>query len=353
MQAEGLSATERPKWSLTIMSSPLIIAILAAAVAGVFSTVVAMVNGTQQRGLEHDRAEADRILEMIKTGDPDRAAQNLKFLLDSGLISGGTTSAKLTAYLKTRQPGTGPSLPVPNANYAFDPGGGIKPEQATAMAATLDKYINRLAAIGFKTGQGQVQISVVPHKEGSEVYWNAYYAGASGIKIDEMLSDDPDVVLREYTHHILMENTDDMGQELLAVESGIADYLVASFQGRPDIGLTAIKRFHESGLLKERTVLRSVRSDMSYAEFTKILDEDPSFGGATFWGSILWDIRTAIGAEPTDQLLGRTWPGFDQSAPKVSERLAAQLFKNGESGLNSQQSVRVSFVLAARGLIGK
>lgn len=61
-------------------------AILAATLAAVGNAIVAVVNGLEQRQLERQKGEETRILEMIKTGDPDKAAENLKFLLDSGLI---------------------------------------------------------------------------------------------------------------------------------------------------------------------------------------------------------------------------------------------------------------------------
>jgi hypothetical protein len=77
----------RSRWS-----SPLVLALLAAAI-GAFGNAVAMwLNGRAQhdlettkaeqaRVLEEGKAEATRILEMIKTGDPEKAADNLKFLL--------------------------------------------------------------------------------------------------------------------------------------------------------------------------------------------------------------------------------------------------------------------------------
>src|SRR6185503_13596496 len=89
--------------------SPLTVAIFAAALAAAGNAVVAFVNGNSQRDLEDGKAESERILEMIKTGDPDSAADNLQFLLDSGLIADQTRVAKLASYLKTRGAGTGPA----------------------------------------------------------------------------------------------------------------------------------------------------------------------------------------------------------------------------------------------------
>lgn len=57
------------------------------------------------------KAEQARILEMIKTGDPETAASNLDFLLKAGLISSGPQHRKLEDYLKNRVKGAGPVLP--------------------------------------------------------------------------------------------------------------------------------------------------------------------------------------------------------------------------------------------------
>jgi hypothetical protein len=74
-----------------------------------------------QRDLEDRKAEQSRILEMVKIGDPDKAAANLDFLLKSGLISDPSRASKLESFLKTRQPGTGPYLPSPVASTGNEP----------------------------------------------------------------------------------------------------------------------------------------------------------------------------------------------------------------------------------------
>jgi hypothetical protein len=109
---------ERSRWS-----SPIVLAVLAAAIAGLGNAGVAWLNGYDQRRIENDRAgttrtleesrsEAARILEVIKTNDPDKAAINLGFLLDTGLISDAKTRNQLQAYLDKRIRGQGPALPT-------------------------------------------------------------------------------------------------------------------------------------------------------------------------------------------------------------------------------------------------
>lgn len=93
--------------------SPLVVAIFAAAVAAAGNAVIAYLNGNAQLGLEERKAEQTRILEMIKTSDPEKATNNLKFLLESGLIADELRAAKLREYLSKRPASSGPVLPAP------------------------------------------------------------------------------------------------------------------------------------------------------------------------------------------------------------------------------------------------
>jgi hypothetical protein len=61
---------------------PLVIAIFTAALAGLFNE-----RAREMRELERSNSEKLSVLEMIETVDPDKAAANLAFLSDSGLLS--------------------------------------------------------------------------------------------------------------------------------------------------------------------------------------------------------------------------------------------------------------------------
>jgi GH24 family phage-related lysozyme (muramidase) len=95
--------------------NPLVVAILAAAVAAIGNAFVAYTNADSQTKLEAQKSEQARILEMIKTGSPDAAAENLGFLLDAGLIKDPGIRRDLRAFLDRRKPGGGPSLPTVGA----------------------------------------------------------------------------------------------------------------------------------------------------------------------------------------------------------------------------------------------
>lgn len=98
--------------------SPLVVAVLAAAVGAAGNAVVSYFSGVQQRDLESQRSEQVRVLEMIRTGDTEKAAANLHFLVETGLLTEPRLVASITVYLKKRQPGTGPVLPALGGNSA-------------------------------------------------------------------------------------------------------------------------------------------------------------------------------------------------------------------------------------------
>lgn len=104
-------ALKKAEHEVAHWKSPLVVAIFAASIAAIGNAILAYENAKSQTRLEAQKAEQARILEMIKTGSPDKAAENLKFLLKTGLISDPAIRSELAKFLDSRQPGTGPSLP--------------------------------------------------------------------------------------------------------------------------------------------------------------------------------------------------------------------------------------------------
>lgn len=69
-----------------------------------------------RKNSKKEKAEAARILEVVKTGDPDKAAVNLGVLLQMSLIVDPETKTGLQADLsRPREKGTGLSLPANGA----------------------------------------------------------------------------------------------------------------------------------------------------------------------------------------------------------------------------------------------
>jgi N-acetylmuramoyl-L-alanine amidase len=105
--------------------SPLTIAIVAAAMAGTGNAVVSRINGSAQlklqqvqgqagADLERIKAEQNLIIEAIKTGgDVDKAAANLEFLVNAGLVADAARARQIRHYLAVNRlkPDRLPSLP--------------------------------------------------------------------------------------------------------------------------------------------------------------------------------------------------------------------------------------------------
>ncbi|MGA7383501.1 MAG: hypothetical protein WBW81_02040 [Methylocella sp.] len=95
----------RSRWS-----SPLVLAVVGATLAALGNAAVTYFGGASQRKIEEAKAESLRILEMIKT-TPNQAAANLRFLLETKLISNEKLRSDITAYLD--QPKNDQSVALP------------------------------------------------------------------------------------------------------------------------------------------------------------------------------------------------------------------------------------------------
>lgn len=91
-QAFRESESRRSRWA-----NPLVLAVLAAALAGIGNAYVASKNGEtqlqietqnhiRQRSLEEQKAEYALMLEIMKSNDPCKAARNLLMAFESGLL---------------------------------------------------------------------------------------------------------------------------------------------------------------------------------------------------------------------------------------------------------------------------
>jgi hypothetical protein len=304
--------------------SPLTVAIFAAAAAAAGNAVVAVVNGSSQRALEdkkssaefeleRSKAESTRILEMIKTGDPERAAANLEFLLESGLISEPRLSSNVAAFLHKRNPGTGPSLPSPSGRLAFEKSELLTESMQQSLQNTLKEYFDYLDRLGFPKPGAAVTVSIEAMDPPTAYYVN------NRIVIDRRMAEDPSVALREYNHHLLLTTTKnrDWGGPFAALESGLADYFACSFLKNPNLGEKSARLFNSKS-----PFIRSLKNRRTYADLPKGREwKVPQVAGEV-WGGFFWDIREQLGTSDADALVASTWlsftvPGNDAQIPSA------------------------------------
>lgn len=108
--------------------SPLVVAIFAAAIGAIGNAFVTYYSSYLERAAaatEHQReiklaesaAERERILEMIKIGDPEQVRRNLEFLIDTELVQDAETVASIREYYRNVAPGKGPGA---SGTVSFD-----------------------------------------------------------------------------------------------------------------------------------------------------------------------------------------------------------------------------------------
>lgn len=92
----------------------LLIGALVPIVVALMTVLPSHLNSKNQQAMQRLTFEANLIMESIKTGDPDQATVNLKFLTQSGLLTGETAS-QIDKFLRLRRPasGGGRALPKP------------------------------------------------------------------------------------------------------------------------------------------------------------------------------------------------------------------------------------------------
>jgi hypothetical protein len=124
-------------------TSPLVLAVLAAAFAAGGNAVVALINGYAQRQvesvhndaqlqlerfkidgqqtIEESKAEALRIFEMIKTPDQEQVIKNLRFLLKSGLVVNDARRKQLAEFIDQTKPTEAPTTSQNLSLLELDP----------------------------------------------------------------------------------------------------------------------------------------------------------------------------------------------------------------------------------------
>jgi hypothetical protein len=313
------SEQARSQWT-----NPLTVAVVGAALIGLGNAIATWWNGRLQRVLEAERAiqqqsiderraESERILQVIKTGDPDRSATNLLFLLESGLIYSNSIASRLRDYLAQRKPGSGPSLPAPGERFVFDQN--VEEMVSERIENEIKEFIHYVEGIGFPVAGETVRISIADLDS-----INAYYGLESNtITIDRRVVGDPYVPRREYMHHILwaVKSQVNFAIPLADIESGLADYFAASFANTPILGEHTAKVIGIGKL--GRSYVRRLDNDHVFTE------RGPDYhvnDRGEMWGGAFWEIRDRLGRDFTDRLLVRAW--LSMPWPTTDEKTAAE-----------------------------
>jgi hypothetical protein len=156
----------------------------------------------------------------------------------------------------------------------------------------LGRYQQRFASLGYRFPANQeVNVRTEPSAAMRDRGMIALYEKKT-MFVDEKYTAHDDVVLREYTHHILLRgDVRALGgnNDLRSLESGLADYFSRSFEGSP-----------EYPSIPGRTLANDLKIVL-----TRNPADIQNIGLA--WGALGWDLRARIGRDAADALLLAAW----------------------------------------------
>lgn len=278
--------------------NPLVVAVLAAAVAATGNAVVAYLNNSNLQQVEERKGQSSLILEAIKTGDPDKASVNLQLLLDAGLISDSRADA-IRAYLRNRRPGTGAALPSTTGRFRIE-GSERLPETArAALGQQLSAFAAHLDQLGLRGEAAQVRVVIDPAIE-----TNSYFdSETDSVRVAANVASDPFSTLWAYGQYVVPRGVAEgasENREAAGLVSGLIDYLTASFMDQPQIGagIAAV-------IDAPDPYIRNLENRLSYPTVLAAGADQHKLGEA--WGGAFWEIRSRVGRAVADRTIARAW----------------------------------------------
>jgi hypothetical protein len=185
----------------------------------------------------------------------------------------------------------------------------LTPELEATLEACLTRYRAWLTGIGCDTDE---PVTVLISRDAGE-RGNAHYEPGK-IVISEALASDPDVALREYTHHVLSEAKQNDALPFTSIQSGLADYLPCSFNDSPLFAVRSIPAFRQLYGREHfpNDYLRNMVNKLR-------LDTKPTVGSQQAigegWSGAFWELRGLLGQPQADPLLFDAW----KAAPIVED----------------------------------
>ena len=212
----------------------------------------------------------------------------------AGLAYVGTTRFRGTTDHATSEPSTAPRGPSDQSGLRI---------RAGTMEQTVKGFAAYLWSIGFRNASVPVtvylfsaQMPLPADLQQPSDAVNAFYHDKT-LYLHSSLSGDSSVLLREYTHFVLAESVGSAAIGDSDIESGVADYLPASFLESPLIG-EGLGRL--MGL--QTTYIRRLDQVTSY---TAVEDEPHARGEV--WSAALWACRQIGGQPAVDRAVVSAW----------------------------------------------
>jgi hypothetical protein len=222
----------------------------------------------------------------------------------------GQRAAHPNESAQTQQDGAAnasPAVPSPAGPQASASGAA---DLTAELRKELETYQTYFETIGYISKVDKIPVEILDQEHMTPGAISYYDPDAKRIVVLKDVADNIDILRREYSHQVLMLSSvarNSNSYTLYAIESGLADYLVASFKGSPKL----YDQLPSS--LVEPLDLAAVPN------FTDIIASDGAkmYSIGRSWSGAFWTIRTALGARITDRVLLESWTSLPaQTADK-------------------------------------
>ncbi|BCJ47375.1 hypothetical protein GCM10010168_17330 [Actinoplanes ianthinogenes] len=194
------------------------------------------------------------------------------------------------------------------------------------LRSALDAFQQYLAGLGYR-GEAplpRIHIGPLDDPEIRGVYSddNAFFHGSRNlIVVGRSLADDPAVLLREYSHHILHELAPGTVEDwtggglwdAASIHSALADYFPCSFQDDPCFARASAAVWRSLGVLGPGD--RCLRDLSRVVQASSVTGDrqNPQQAGWV-WASAFWEIRGHVGAATLDPALLDAWRHYPVTA---------------------------------------
>jgi hypothetical protein len=230
--------------------------------------------------------------------------------------------------------------------------GAVTPDLERQLADELQQFHEHLRNRGIPIPDSPPSVRVTENLVGTKLTIAYFDPSQNLIEIDVKYANDPDVLLRQYSHHVLMdglgpypESVDTSRNGFMAVESGLAVYLPCSFRNDPVFGrITAA----QSGMADGWWDLTNGRP------FTpppaRGFHEDYSFEGPV-WAALFWELREMVSPDRSDALVVAAWRTATATIEQAFRQpFALTLVRVVADSVGRDEAQRLTELIERRGL---
>jgi hypothetical protein len=172
----------------------------------------------------------------------------------------------------------------------FLPSSDLPPELQQELQKTVNSFVEYLSNIGFHPPTEPVGVDGSKEEPDNA----SYDPTVNLIRIGPALARDPDVALREFTHHQLLSMVPKgvdfrhLNPAGMSIESGLADYYPCSFTNDPRVA----ELWSSTALNKPE--VRNLDNMLSFSALTPEQRAISQVEGEV-WGGAFWELRTLLG----------------------------------------------------------